>query len=480
MGDVICSDGFAGSLDVGLTTAIAVGAAIPLLGEVFKLLGGLKQHVEQFAKQELECTRINVWCTSMMGVLGRLAKDSKSITSDTEDLLNKTTQALQDLVDMVTTRHEKKGIMGGISKFWGSQSYQRKSEHAHLTLDQLIRALQLGLTAETKQQVDILLKRSEVLLKMNVQLDRIDAKLDYIGEGLNKQTAEMRMMHAEMMNALKATAQQQQAVQVGPSDVIADPEAKSFWQRFSLPEVADWRVFKAALQRFDRTLTEEEIENMRTHMDIDNDRRISNVEFNIWCQPSFRDSLAELRRGNMGAINTSLKVSSDLITGAETLPAVDVPVKEGFEYHVFLTHEWGEDEQGRNNHGRVAKLNRYLQGRGLITWFDEDRLEGDIEEEMCEGIDKSQVVLVFVTKRYCDKVTGKDEADYCKKEFKYAVQRKKNLIPIVMEDRMRDTSQWAGTIGMNLGSKKYKVLVQDEGFQEAAETVLQELIKGNL
>ena len=167
----------------------------------------------------------------------------------------------------------------------------------------------------------------------------------------------------------------------------------------------------------------------------------------------------------------------DLRTKAEMLGTVDVPLKEGFEYHVFLTHEWGNDEKERPNHARVGKLNRYLKDRGLITWFDEDRLEGDIEEEMCAGIDQSQIVLVFVTKRYCDKVTGKDEADYCKKEFKYAVQRKKNLIPIVMEDRMRDTSQWAGTIGMNLGSKKYKLLVEDQGFDESAETILQDLVK---
>jgi len=413
----------------------------------------------------------------MMGVLGRLARDTAGLSADAEDLLLKTTQALEDLVELVTTRAEKKGIMGGLSKFWGGQAYQRKSEHAHLTLDQLVRALQLGLTAETKQQVDILLKRSEVLLKMNVQLDRIDAKLDYIGEGLNKQTAEMRMMHQEMLSALRATQQAQVVVQKGPADVITDPEAKSFWAKFGLPETADWRMFKVALQRFDRTLNDEELDDMRQHLDLDNDRRISNVEFNIFCQPSLKDSIAELRRGNVGALSTGRTMSNTLMSAAEQLGTIDLPVKEGFDYHVFLTHEWGEDEKGRANHGRVAKLNRYLKERGMVTWFDEDRLEGDIEEEMCAGIDRSQIVLVFITKRYCDKVTGKDDADFCKKEFKYAVQRKKMLVPIVMEDRMKDTSDWAGTIGMNLGGKKYKLLVEDEGFHDTSEGILQDLVK---
>ena len=40
---------------------------------------------------------------------------------------------------------------------------------------------------------------------------------------------------------------------------------------------------------------------------------------------------------------------------------------------VFLTHDWGTVD-GVDNHARVAMVNRALQDRGLLTWFDEDKV----------------------------------------------------------------------------------------------------------
>ena len=48
------------------------------------------------------------------------------------------------------------------------------------------------------------------------------------------------------------------------------------------------------------------------------------------------------------------------------------------EYDAFLTHDWGDDELGRSNHARVAEVNRLLKAAGFVTWFDEDRMQGDI------------------------------------------------------------------------------------------------------
>ena len=79
--------------------------------------------------------------------------------------------------------------------------------------------------------------------------------------------------------------------------------------------------------------------------------------------------------------------------------------------------------------------------------------------------------------RYAKKVTGKDEGDFCKKEFKYACMRKKPFVPVVMEERMRDATSWPGTIGMNLGSKKYESLVEDEDFDQKCEALLQNVLK---
>eukprot|EP00164_Ancoracysta_twista_P022509 GFYU01041482.1.p1 GENE.GFYU01041482.1~~GFYU01041482.1.p1 ORF type:complete len:174 (+),score=49.03 GFYU01041482.1:12-533(+) len=123
-----------------------------------------------------------------------------------------------------------------------------------------------------------------------------------------------------------------------------------------------------------------------------------------------------------------------------------------YEYHVFLSHDWGEDGE---NHERVSEMNRYLQDKGLVTWFDGDRMEGTIKRQMAKGIAKSMLVVVFVTERYETKVSGKGpngKRDNCFKEFNHAEKKcgSEYMIPVVMEPRMTDTPKWSGMLGIVL------------------------------
>jgi len=70
----------------------------------------------------------------------------------------------------------------------------------------------------------------------------------------------------------------------------------------------------------------------------------------------------------------------------------------------------------------------------MHTWFDHDRYDvlfhsrshsfthvsnsvsGDIRDEMLEGIDKSKIILVFLTETYRDKLLLKDTTDSCRYE----------------------------------------------------------------
>ena len=71
---------------------------------------------------------------------------------------------------------------------------------------------------------------------------------------------------------------------------------------------------------------------------------------------------------------------------------------------MFLSHDWGKDDKGRDNHARVATINTMLKERGLRTWFDNDRMTGDIVAQMCDGVEKSAVFVSCVTARYVSKV----------------------------------------------------------------------------
>ena len=60
-------------------------------------------------------------------------------------------------------------------------------------------------------------------------------------------------------------------------------------------------------------------------------------------------------------------------------------------------------------------------------------MTGNIIERMCEGVDNTKLVLVFVTKTYEEKVGGSNGTDCCKLEFNYSLRKKKQVqfLPLI-------------------------------------------------
>lgn len=99
-----------------------------------------------------------------------------------------------------------------------------------------------------------------------------------------------------------------------------------------------------------------------------------------------------------------LKVSST--PSREDVRKAEAAVKQSFRFHCFLSHDWGTDENGRDNHARVARVNDLLQDMGLKTWFDNENMQGDVKKAMAKGIAESAVVLCFLTDSYITKASG--------------------------------------------------------------------------
>eukprot|EP01031_Cornospumella_fuschlensis_P024391 gene24391-29487_t len=140
----------------------------------------------------------------------------------------------------------------------------------------------------------------------------------------------------------------------------------------------------------------------------------------------------------------------------------------------FLTHDWGKDQLGRDNHARVGKLNGLLKERGFRTWFDEEMMHGDIQQQMADGIDHAACVIVFVTERYMDKVAGKGERgelDNCLFEFSHlsTSKAKSRIFPVVMEPRCRDTASWFGKVKFVLGNQLYTDYSNDDNIEEVVD-----------
>ena len=125
--------------------------------------------------------------------------------------------------------------------------------------------------------------------------------------------------------------------------------------------------------------------------------------------------------------------------------------------HVFLSYDWGKDELGRDNHERVSLINKALTNVGYKIWFDGDKMAGNIDEKIAQGIEQTEGVVVFITRNYHEKVNGTNDKDNCRKEFMYASRTKarSKMIPVVMEKSMCSTSKWSGLVGYHLGGEMF-------------------------
>mmetsp|Transcript_16025 Transcript_16025/g.18121 ORF Transcript_16025/g.18121 Transcript_16025/m.18121 type:complete len:383 (+) Transcript_16025:136-1284(+) len=123
-------------------------------------------------------------------------------------------------------------------------------------------------------------------------------------------------------------------------------------------------------------------------------------------------------------------------------------------YDAFLAHEWGNGPNYENHH-RVASINAALKQKGVLTWFDDDRMHGNISEAMTRGIDKSKKVVVFITERYMNRL--REAGTNCAMEFNYACTQKRlnDIIPVVLEKSMTNPNKWKGSLGLRLGASLY-------------------------
>ena len=131
---------------------------------------------------------------------------------------------------------------------------------------------------------------------------------------------------------------------------------------------------------------------------------------------------------------------------------------------VMLSHNWGDDAEGRDNHARVLELNAALEAAGVTTWCDAHDMRAtppgapgaSIDAAMAGGIDRARLVLVCLTRRYIEKVqaAGKDNVKF---EFQYACGRKgvDKILVAVMEPGCRDTATWSGPVGLRLNAHLY-------------------------
>ena len=83
-----------------------------------------------------------------------------------------------------------------------------------------------------------------------------------------------------------------------------------------------------------------------------------------------------------------------------------------------------------------------LISNGYSVWFDDYEMIGNIDKNIMKGIDSCKVVLICLTEKYVKKINNavifNRPNDNCYKEWNYALFKNKIIIPIIMEEKMKN------------------------------------------
>ena len=155
---------------------------------------------------------------------------------------------------------------------------------------------------------------------------------------------------------------------------------------------------------------------------------------------------------------TAQSVDAKLDQLAGLLRTKIVPGAAEFETDVYISHAWGTGTDGvADNHDKASRINAALQARGYRTRFDAGRAESvlsgsALDLSITHGIERTQLTILCLSKRYLDKLASPSIVDPCKKEFTCALAHKGRsgmLLPIAIESFVvtpSGSSGWAGKV----------------------------------
>jgi hypothetical protein len=197
--DKIFSNTFIAGAEATFSFIMAAGEAVPAIGPIFTILKNIKENVDLYAQANEECSRLSVWCQAIISCLGRLAKECH-IDALTSELLTSVHAPLQELSEMIQDRLSlSKGVMGKILAFGTASGFQDQSALVQHKVQTAINALKLQLSVTMQMSVDVVLKRTEVLLNLEVKMDTMLDKLDSIDGTLKGLDAKVDTLLQEKM-----------------------------------------------------------------------------------------------------------------------------------------------------------------------------------------------------------------------------------------------------------------------------------------
>ena len=112
----------------------------------------------------------------------------------------------------------------------------------------------------------------------------------------------------------------------------------------------------------------------------------------------------------------------------------------------------------------VIQIKDALEASGYDIWMDLDDMRGNIYQKMAEGVEGAQLIIMCMSSKYQTSVN-------CNKEFQYAQDRRKRIIPVMMEKNYKPS----GALGLIVAGAKYVDFSDLSQFSNKMEELMDEI-----
>ena len=108
--------------------------------------------------------------------------------------------------------------------------------------------------------------------------------------------------------------------------------------------------------------------------------------------------------------------------------------------HIMVSYNWDHQHV-------ILRVVAWLQAHGYLVWVDTEQMKGSTVDTMALAVEGSEVMLIGVSRAY-------KESSNCRMEAQYGLQKKKAMIPLMMQEGYEAD----GWLGLLLGTSLWYAL----------------------
>eukprot|EP01045_Picozoa_sp_COSAG04_P003348 COSAG04_NODE_135_length_23774_cov_40.993918_11_plen_2893_part_00 len=130
--------------------------------------------------------------------------------------------------------------------------------------------------------------------------------------------------------------------------------------------------------------------------------------------------------------------------------------------HIMVSYNWDHQHV-------ILRVVAWLQAHGYLVWVDTEQMKGSTVDAMALAVEGSEVMLIGVSRPY-------KESSNCRMEAQYGLQKKKAMIPLMMQEGY-EADGWLGLLlGTSLWYALYgSTLESESAFEDRMSALSREL-----